>query len=60
MNYRFIVTQDEQMAKTLLESKFKLFNKTGSTYTFLNEVPDSFNFANFDRSKIAYTNIFSM
>lgn len=60
MKNKFILTQDEQTAKTLLASGFKLVNHVGTTYTFLNEVPNNFSFANFDKSKIAYSSILSM
>ena len=56
---KFIITQDEQTAKILLTSGFVLASHIGLTYTFLNDVPKNFNFANFDKSKIAYTNTFN-
>lgn len=60
MKKKFIITQDEQIAKTFMSSGFKFISNVGGTYTFLNEVPRNFNFANFDKSKIAYSNILSM
>lgn len=60
MKNKFILTQDEQTAKMLLASDFKLVSHVGATYTFLNEVPKNFSFANFDKSKIAYSSILSM
>lgn len=57
MKQRFIITQDEQTAQILLASNFKLVNQVGITYTFLNDVPKNFSFANFDKTKIVYTNI---
>ena len=60
MQQKFIITKDEKAANTLLESGFKLIKRDGSVYTFLNDMPKSFNFANFDKSKIAYTNILSV
>lgn len=57
MKQRFIITQDEQTAQILLASNFKLVNQVGTTYTFLNDAPKNFSFANFDKTKIAYTNI---
>lgn len=60
MKDKFIITQDEQTAKLLLASNFQLVNQNGTVYTFLNEVPQNFNFATFDKSKIAYTNIIAI
>jgi hypothetical protein len=56
MKGKFIITQDDKVAKLLMASNFKLVCQSGSTYTFLNDAPKGFNFANFDKSKIAYTN----
>lgn len=60
MKQKFIITQDEQTAKMLLASDFKLVNHIGKNYTFLNDVQKSLNFANFDNSKIVHSNILSM
>lgn len=57
MKQKFIITQDEQAAQILLTSNFKLVNQVGTTYTFLNDIPKNFSFANFDKTKIVYTNI---
>ena len=57
MKQKFIITQDEQTAKMLLASNFKLVNQVGTTYTFLNDAPKNFSFVNFDKTKIVYTNI---
>lgn len=60
MKNKFIITQDDKTAKLLMASGFKLVAQNGNTCTFLNEVPKDFNFANFDKSKIAYTNIMTI
>ena len=60
MKQKFIITQDEQTANALLALNFQLVSHIGATYTFLNDVPKNFSFANFDKSKIAYSNILSM
>jgi uncharacterized protein YaiI (UPF0178 family) len=60
MKAKFIITQDEQTAKLLMDSGFKVVGHFGTTYTFLNEVPQNFSFAHFDTSKIAYTSILSL
>jgi hypothetical protein len=52
---KFIITQDQQTAEILLTANFQLVSNIGTIYTFLNEVPKNFSFANFDKSKIVYT-----
>lgn len=52
---KFIITQDKQTAEILLVANFQLVSNIGTTYTFLNDVPKNFSFANFDKSKIVYT-----
>lgn len=60
MKNKFIITQDEKTAKFLITSGFKLVAQNGAVYTFLSDAPKDFNFANFDKSKIAYTNIMTI
>ena len=60
MENKFIVTQDSKTAELLLASGVKLVAQNGAVYTFLNDIPKSFNFANFDKSKIVYTNIMTI
>lgn len=60
MNTKFIVTQDESTAKMLIASGFKLISQNGTTHVFLNELPNNFNFASVDKTKIAYTSILSL
>ena len=57
---KFIITQDRQTYNFLLVSGFKLINKVGNTYTFLNEIPKNFKFADFDKSKMTYSNMLSL
>ena len=57
---KFIITQDKQTAEHLLEAHFQLIGCVNGSYTFLNEVPKNFNFANFDKSKIVYTSILAI
>lgn len=57
---KFIITQDEQTYKFLLVSGFQLISELGGTYTFLNKMPKNFTFADFDKSKMAYSNILSL
>ena len=60
MKNKFIITQDDKSAKLLIASGFKLMAQNGTVYTFLNDVPKNFKFDNFDKSKIAYTNIMTI
>ena len=57
---KFIITQDKQTSELLLSYGFQLVSNIGHTYTFLNDTPKNFNFANFDKSKITYTSILAI
>ena len=60
MNKKFIIVQDEATANKLIASGFQLVSKVNNTYTFMNQVPQHFNFDEIDKSKLAYTNILSL
>lgn len=60
MNKKFIIVQDEATANKLVASGFQLVSKVNNTYTFMNQVPQHFNFDEVDKSKLAYTNILSL
>lgn len=60
MNKKFIIVQDEATANKLVASGFQLVSKVNNTYTFINQVPQHFNFDEVDKSKLAYTNILSL
>ena len=60
MNKKFIIVQDEVTANKLVTSGFQLVSKVNNTYTFMNQVPQHFNFDEVDKSKLAYTNILSI
>ena len=60
MNKKFIIVQDEATASKLIASGFQLVSKLNDTYTFMNQVPQHFNFDEVDKSKLAYTNILSL
>ena len=60
MNKKFIIVQDEATANKLIASGFQLVSKVNNTYTFMNQVPQHFNFDEVDKSKLAYTNILSL
>ena len=60
MNKKFIIVQDDEIAKKLSLSGFRLISQINDTYTFMNQVPHHFNFDEIDKSKLAYTNILSI
>ena len=60
MNKKFIIVQDEDTANKLVASGFQIVSKVNNTYTFMNQVPQHFNFDEVDKSKLAYTNILSI
>ena len=60
MNKKFIIVQDEVTANKLVASGFQIVSKINNTYTFMNQVPQHFNFDEVDKSKLAYTNILSL
>lgn len=60
MNKKFIIVQDETIAKKLIASGFRLVYQLNNTYTFMNQVPQNFSFDEIDKSKLAYTNILSL
>ena len=57
MNKKFIIVQDETIAKKLIASGFQLVTQLNNTYTFMNETPEKFNFASIDNTKLHFTNI---
>lgn len=60
MNKKFIIVQDEATANKLVASGFQIVSHLNNTYTFMNQVPQHFNFDEVDKSKLAYTNILSI
>ena len=60
MNKKFIIVQDEATAIKLIASGFQLISQLNNTYTFMNKVPQNFNFSEIDTKKLAYTNILSL
>lgn len=60
MNKKFIIVQDETIAKKLIASGFYLVSQLNNTYTFMNQVPQNFSFDEIDKSKLAYSNILSI
>lgn len=60
MDKKFIKTTDESTANKLLSEGFKLISQIGNVYTFLNDVPENFNFDTVDEKKIVYDNKLSL
>lgn len=60
MAKKFIKTTDEKTANKLLSEGFKLISQIGNVYTFLNDVPEHFNFNTVDEKKIVYDNKLSL
>ena len=56
----FIKTTDRETAEKLSACGFQLVSQAGDIYTFLNRLPNNFNFDNIDKSKIVYDNILSI
>ena len=60
MEQKFIKTMDVETANKLRAFGFKLVSQIGNLYTFLNEVPQKFNFESVDKTKIVYDNKISL
>lgn len=54
---KFIITQDQSVGNLLLANGFYLVSNVSGVYTFLNKIPEKFNFDSVDNTKIHYTNI---
>ena len=54
---KFIVVQDMNTANKLISAGFQLVTQINNTYTFMNVIPNHFNFENIDIKKLAYTNV---
>jgi hypothetical protein len=57
---KFIKTTDNETANKLTAYGFKLITHIGDIYTFLNEVPTTFNFEAIDEKKIVYDDKLSL
>lgn len=60
MDKQFIKTTDTETANKLIAFNFKLVSHIGTVYTFLNEIPQKFNFDVVDGTKIVYDNKLSL
>jgi hypothetical protein len=54
-NTNFIIVQDANTANKLILSGFQMVSKTNDTYTFMNIIPQHFNFKEIDIKKLVYT-----
>lgn len=52
----FIKTTDKDTADKLILAGFQLVSQGNGIYTFLNQLPNNFNFDEADMGKFAYTN----
>ena len=54
-NTKFIIVKDEAVANKLILSGFQMVSKTNDMYTFVNAIPQHFNFEEIDIKKLVYT-----
>ena len=54
-NTKFIIVQDESIANKLISSGFQMVSRTNDMYTFMNAIPQHFNFEEIDIKKLVYT-----
>lgn len=52
---KFIVVKDQYTANKLIAHGFNLISNISGVYTFMNIVPEHFNFEEIDIKKLAYT-----
>ena len=57
---KFIVVQDKTVADQLQSSGFQMVATANGIYTFMNIIPQHFNFSSVDATKIVYTDILSI
>lgn len=60
MEKKFIKTTDKTTADKLVVYGFKLVSHVGNIYTFLNEMPQNFNFGVIDKKTIVYDDKLSL
>ena len=56
----FIVTQDKTVSNILIAHGFRLLSNVSSTYTFINQAPEKFDFSSIDTKKLHFTNKISI
>lgn len=60
MEKKFIITKDKSTADKLIAAGFKLITNISGTWTFENQAPKNFSFADVDKTKFTYTNILAL
>ena len=60
MEKKFIKTTDTETANKLIAYGFQLVSHVGNIYTFLNDVPNNFNFDASTKKMIVYDNVLSL
>ena len=60
MKKKFIKTTDKMTADKLITYGFKLVSQIGDIYTFLNDMPQNFNFDVIDKNMVVYDNFLSL
>jgi hypothetical protein len=54
-NTKFIIVQDADTANKLKLSGFQMVSEANGIYTFMNTIPQHFNFEEIDIKKLVYT-----
>lgn len=54
-NTKFVIVKDENIANKLVASGFQVISHINDMYTFMNIVPQHFNFEDIDIKKLVYT-----
>ena len=54
-NAKFIIVKDADIANQLKNSGFNMLSETNGIYTFMNVIPQHFNFNEIDIKKLVYT-----
>ena len=54
-NRKFIIVQDADTAHKLMLNGFQMVSQVNDIYTFMNVIPQHFNFAEIDIKKLVYT-----
>ena len=54
-NTKFIIVKDKNIANQLISSGFQMVSQTNDMYTFMNVIPQHFNFEEIDITKLVYT-----
>lgn len=55
-NAKFIIVKDKNIANKMILHGFQMVSQTKEMYTFMNTIPQHFNFDEIDIKKLVYTN----